>query len=608
MAFLTKMTLQSKITVMGVLLPSILLVGLFVAYYRHSREVSLDAYVEKARAICLTSESVREGMEKKWSNGIFSAEIMRDWVEKGEMDKVFGAIPVVSAWEAAMNKSTEGGYEFKVPKFFPRNPKNEPDELEARALKQLKSGNLDEYYEIDESINAVRYFRPVRLSETCMLCHGDPATSAELWGNNQGLDPTGATMENWNVGEIHGAFEVVQSLDEADQQLAASMKLGVLAISLGLGLFAIVYLVVVKRTIDKDLKRPVTRLAENLAGGAAQVTSASEQLSESSQQLAQGASEQASSLEEISASLEEMASMTHQNSDNAQQVSIMTSEVGRAAESGGEAMQRMSAVTEKILNSTEKTGKIVKTIDEIAFQTNLLALNAAVEAARAGDAGKGFAVVAEEVRNLAQRSAEAARNTAALIEESQQNAQDGAAVAQQVGEALGKITETTQKVSQLVGEVAAASKEQAQGVEQLNGAVAQLDSVTQSNAANSEESASASEELSSQAMELDRMVGRLMRIIGSEKAAGGPDGQDGSSSHGSLVSSSGAGLKGQSERHVSETYSRVGMAHSEDRRLERSRGVAVRGETQALPSQAPERAIVRPEEVIPLRDEDLEGF
>ena len=169
----------------------------------------------------------------------------------------------------------------------------------------------------------------------------------------------------------------------------------------------------------------------------------------------------------------------------------------------------MSQAIDDIKTSSDETAKIIKTIDEIAFQTNLLALNAAVEAARAGEAGKGFAVVAEEVRNLAQRSAEAARNTADMIEGSVKNADNGVQISQEVGQSLQEIAEGNRKVNDLVAEIAAASAEQAQGIEQINTAVGQMDQVTQSNTASAEESSSAAEELASQAQELKGMVTRF---------------------------------------------------------------------------------------------------
>jgi methyl-accepting chemotaxis protein len=241
-----------------------------------------------------------------------------------------------------------------------------------------------------------------------------------------------------------------------------------------------------------------------------QVSSASQQISAGSQSLAQGANEQASSLEEISSSLEEMTSMTKQNAGNANLAKNLAGEANVNAKSGGESMKKMDEAIQKIKVSSDETSKIIKTIDEIAMQTNLLALNAAVEAARAGEAGRGFAVVAEEVRNLAQRSAEAAKNTADMIAESVKNADDGVKIAGEVSSVFMSIDTSVKKVNDLISEIAVASQEQSLGIEQINTSVAQMDKITQQNAANAEESASAAEQLSSQSEELQSMVAQFV--------------------------------------------------------------------------------------------------
>ena len=187
----------------------------------------------------------------------------------------------------------------------------------------------------------------------------------------------------------------------------------------------------------------------------------------------------------------------------------MADKAVESVDEGGVAMNKMSEAMSFILKSSQETGKIIKTIDEIAFQTNLLALNAAVEAAHAGEAGKGFAVVAEEVKNLALRSAEAAKNTNDLIEESTKNAELGARIVEQVNQSFTEIRENFGKVKNIVNEIAASSQEQSQGVQQVNTAVQEMNKVTQQNAANAEESASAAEELNSQAAELNNMVAQF---------------------------------------------------------------------------------------------------
>lgn len=262
-------------------------------------------------------------------------------------------------------------------------------------------------------------------------------------------------------------------------------------------------------TIKGALNTAVANLDESLTQivtGAAQVASASNQISSGSQALAHGASVQASTLQEISSSLQEMASMSQQNAANAQQARRLAESAHHSADQGTTSMRRLSQAMDQIKTASDETAKIVKTIDAIAFQTNLLALNAAVEAARAGDAGKGFAVVAEEVRNLAMRSAEAAKNTAQIIDEVAQKIGDGVTLNQEVLGNLEEIVGQVHKVKEVMGETTVASEQQQQGIEQLNLAVRQLNQVTQQTAANAEEGASTAEELSSQAAEMQYLV------------------------------------------------------------------------------------------------------
>jgi methyl-accepting chemotaxis protein len=238
-----------------------------------------------------------------------------------------------------------------------------------------------------------------------------------------------------------------------------------------------------------------------------QVSSASAQIASSSHAVADGASEQASALEETSSQLESMASITKVATDHAQQANGLAQTAKGAATQGAAAMEQMSGAMGKIKASAEGTSQIIKDINEIAFQTNLLALNAAVEAARAGEAGRGFAVVAEEVRSLALRAKEAATKTEELIRQSVKQAAEGEVTSRHVTAKLAEIVSGITRVSDIVSEITASSREQAQGIDQVNRAVAQMDKVTQGNAASSEESSSAASELSGQAQELAAMVG-----------------------------------------------------------------------------------------------------
>ncbi|HLY18965.1 MAG TPA: methyl-accepting chemotaxis protein [Bryobacteraceae bacterium] len=275
--------------------------------------------------------------------------------------------------------------------------------------------------------------------------------------------------------------------------------------------------VAITRGITRDLRRAAMHLSE----GAGQVASAATQISSASQSLAQGSSEQAASLEETSSSSEEINSMARKNAENSRVAAEFTTQVDERVAAANATLDQMVASMTDINTSSEKVSKIIKVIDEIAFQTNILALNAAVEAARAGEAGMGFAVVADEVRNLAQRCAQAAKDTASLIEESMAKSHDGMARLDQVAGATRSITESAAKVKTLVDEVHLGSQEQARGIEQIAKAIVQMEQVTQKTAANAEESASASEELSAQAETMRAVVAELQALVGGGEPAGG---------------------------------------------------------------------------------------
>ena len=284
------------------------------------------------------------------------------------------------------------------------------------------------------------------------------------------------------------------------------LTLVILLLSVTLGSGAL-FLVV--RSLTRVLRQTVTELTE----GAGQVASASAQVASSSQALAQGSSEQAASLEETSASSEEITSMTRKNAENSSTAATLMTDVDQRVTEGNRTLVEMVQSMQEITGSSDKISKIIKVIDEIAFQTNILALNAAVEAARAGEAGMGFAVVADEVRSLAQRSAQAAKDTSALIAESIAKSNEGSTRLQRVADVIRAITESTVKVKTLVDEVNLGSQEQARGIQQISKAISQMDQVTQGTAASAEEGASASQELSAQAESMQHSVRKLSRLV-----------------------------------------------------------------------------------------------
>jgi methyl-accepting chemotaxis protein len=274
----------------------------------------------------------------------------------------------------------------------------------------------------------------------------------------------------------------------------------------------------------RRLTKPIARAVAGLSVASEEVASGAAYVSATGQQLAEGASEQAATIEESSSSLEEMASMTKQNADHSAHANQLMNETKRVVSTANESMTHLTASMLEISKASEKTSKIIKTIDEIAFQTNLLALNAAVEAARAGEAGAGFAIVADEVRNLAMRAADAAKNTADLIEGTVKRVKEGSEMVRKTSSEFSHVAVSATKMGELIEEITEASKEQDQGIKQINKAVSEMDNVVQRNAADAEELASASEEMSSQADNMKGFVEDLVAIVDGKSSSRGDGG------------------------------------------------------------------------------------
>ncbi|MCX8065348.1 MAG: methyl-accepting chemotaxis protein [Candidatus Hydrogenedentes bacterium] len=448
-------------------------------------------------------------------------------------------------------------------------------EIKAIVLQGDKEGALKKLESNDETIN--KTFE--KFDEILTIAKN--AKDAYLAMSNQALIENAKSYSQAKNAIQKLADETQKELEEASGNIRQSISYTIFVLAIGVVLGTVIAIVIgwiVIRSINRILGSISTRIKD----GATQVDSAAEQVSQASQTLSASASEQASSVEETSASLEEITSMIQQNASNAAQSEQMMKETEQAILNSVNAMSKLLGNMEALREASANTAGIIKNIDEIAFQTNLLALNAAVEAARAGEAGKGFAVVAEEVRRLAQRSAEAAKNTQQMLEEAMRRAEESSDMSKSVEELLTKTKELIQKSLVLVQEVNTASNEQAKGIEQINTAVMEINKSTQEVAASSEESASAAEEMSAQANELLSLANELETMLGRATA-------------------------NNTDRKINEEskFSKHKISKSTGQRVPDRRAK----KTALLPLKNKESVtLVKPEEVIPLDEEELKEF
>jgi methyl-accepting chemotaxis protein len=510
------MKLGTKIVVAGLAAVVASVVVALTVQHHIIRQQGIELTRDNMRTLLMQAEHARETVSMLNRQHAFDQpRLLAEYKKTGDLrgSALYQTIPVVVAWKTVEQTAEQQGYEFRIPKRQARNERNNPTPDEEKILDSFENGQSKEYFQLDQANGQIVFARPIILTEDCLACHGDPKNSP----TGDGKDIVGYPMENWKTGEVHGAIVLKSNLDHINQVVRAGVTHTLLWIIPVAVLICFGFYELNRRLIVA----PLTGSINSLSRTSEHTTSSAEQVSASSQTLAEGASEQAASLEETSASLEELSSMTQRNAANAQKANDLTRDTRTAAERGSSDMQSMTAAMQSIKASSDDIAKIIKTIDEIAFQTNILALNAAVEAARAGESGMGFAVVAEEVRNLAQRSAQAAKETEAKIAGAISNTAHGVLLSNKVAEVLNDIVLKVRQVDELVAEVSAASREQTQGIAQINQAVSKMDQTTQSNAASAEEGAAAAEELNAQAVTLKHSVVELLQMIGQQALAPG---------------------------------------------------------------------------------------
>ncbi len=465
---------------------------------------------EKARAITQEAENARQyvadlrGKHNAFDDKTLLAEVAEkmegatDRLAAAKETSYYWTIPIVAGWKVGEQYAEAAGYTFRVPKIEPRNPANEPTPIEREMLLALRQSGDRELVRIDREANVLRYMKPVLLSDDCMVCHGTIEDS--ITGTMK--DPLGFDMEGWKSGEMHGGFEVVASLEPVQAAVAATLKKNIMWGLLLVPLSILVIMMAFRRFVVK----PMNEVAEGVLRVSQEVSMEAEGLARGNTDLAHRTEEQASSLEETAASMEQITATIKQTAENAVQANDLAEDTADGAIAGNEMVQQTVAAMAEITESSKKISEIIGVIDNIAFQTNLLALNAAVEAARAGDAGSGFAVVAEEVRNLAQRSAESAQEIKELIEDSTHKVAVGNELVAKTGEALADVVNRVEQVTTLVGDISNAAQEQAQGVHEVNTAISHMDEVTQQNAAVVEEASASAEHLAKDARKLGEMM------------------------------------------------------------------------------------------------------
>jgi methyl-accepting chemotaxis protein len=471
---------------------------------------------------------------------------------------LYRTVPVVTAWQGIEKIAAEKGYEFRIPKNQPRNPRNQPTADEAAILETFESGAAQEYFEVDEAHNQIIYARPIRLSEDCLVCHGSPATSA----THDGRDLLGFKMEDWKSGQVHGAFLLKAKLDQVDGLTKAGMTTTALwtfpiaaMICFGCYWFARTKIIGPLGSLRKlttamgegdlterlavvgndeigEMGASLNHALDSLAGtlrdvsaGAQTLASSSEEVTGVSRLMAQNADSAAGQANAVSAASEQIsmnvtvvASSAEELMASIREISKSSNEAARVAKNAAGVAAQTSQRIGKLDQSSVEIGKVIKMITSIAEQTNLLALNATIEAARAGEAGKGFAVVANEVKELAKQTANATTEIGQKIGAIQADTKDAV-------QAIGEIMEIINQVNDISTTIASAVEEQTVTTTEIGRNVQEAakgsHEIAESNAgvaATARNTAEGAQKTESAARELSAMAARLQSLVTAYKA------------------------------------------------------------------------------------------